>query len=161
MGCNFHWRDGTHIGKRYAAGPYCYNCCIHEVIKRRLFRAISVKKIIERGKIILPKFIGALLLAKLTKIRCPICGAVYVDEPMPAEAALELGFRKGPLQFSKGLHSSSGFIFAQEPKEIKRRLKTGDVAVDEYGCEYNPDEFQQILVGCVIKNYASIGQIFC
>lgn len=161
MGCNFYWKtDSAHIGKRYASGPYCYNCYIHEIIKKRLFRAISVKRITERVKIILPNFIKALLLANIEKIRCPICGAVYVDEPIPVGAALELGFRQKPLQFTGGLHSSSGFIFTQEPEKIEQQLKAGNGVVDEYGREHSPNEFRQILAGCIIKDYGSIGQVF-
>lgn len=94
------------------------------------------------------------------RTRCHRCGTRYKDEPIPAAAALELGFREEPVQFIVGVHSSSGFIFAQKPQDIAQQLKAGKSVVDEYDHEYSPNEFRRIIKGCVIHDYNFIGQNF-
>ncbi len=137
MGCNFYWRSDSgspvHVGKRVAGGLYCYTCHDHRSI--------------EYGP-------------SSKTARCIRCGATHTTAGIPASAALELGFRKKPLQFTKGVHPCSSFIFAQKPKEIIRQLKDGVSVIDECGREYTPDKFRQVLAGCVIKDHSSIGRIF-
>lgn len=98
MGCNFYTLKNKHIGKRSAAGLYCWDCGVSLYREDGEYFAI-----------------------------CPSCGAKPTKESLNNSAAgRELGFNKSPFKKKTGVQSCSSFSWAIEKRKLKtiKKLKT-------------------------------------
>ena len=174
MGTNFYWRapgyespcDGDeptgHIGKRSAAGAYCWDCGVS------LCHGGNTRVHTVRG------FYDA----------CPQCGAERVKETMCSGAAgRELGFNKSEPAPKKGVRSCSSFSWAMDPEHLElmaakslafemkcptchQELATDShedaekVIRDEYGRMYTLEKFRAVLSECPIQFTDSVGSCF-
>lgn len=144
MGTNFYLRDGTHIGKRSAAGMYCWDCGV---------------TLCKGGG-------GDLDDEWFTK--CPVCGKSPDKEPLEeSSTGRELGFNDNPPAPKTGVASCSSFSWAMKPDHFERAVRnyppdkfTGHPVVDEYETEFTGDEFTAILSECPVRFYDSIGHEF-
>lgn len=135
MGCNFYTFKGRHIGKRSAAGLYCWDCGI-----------TLCKKGIEGVHTGVDYF-----------DKCPKCGKGREEETLEESAAgRELGFNKQAFGTKTGIRTCSSFRWAIDPGELRgsRRIK------DEYGRVYSKKEFYQMLEECPIQYFDRIGKEF-
>ena len=161
MGTNFyaHRVDQNienHIGKRSAAGPFCWTCGI------TLCRQGNSE--IHTGD---NDWYDA----------CPQCGEKLSDEPLEeSTTGRELGFNKNKPRKKSGVRSCSSFTWAIDPVEWKlirndlasilssldkeSRTKTGWVIEDEYGRRFSIQEFQEVLLECPVQFFDSIGREF-
>ena len=138
MGTNYYATDGTHIGKRSAAGWYCWDCGVtlcgagEEHIHESAYNHTWYKE-------------------------CPICGKKPPEESL-REGAIgrELGFNKKPYERKKGVHSCSSFTWAVDPRSIDRKR----IIINEYGDRFTLDEFKQILEECPVQFTNLIGKEF-
>ena len=138
MGCNFNSLKGDHIGKRSAAGLYCWDC------KQTLCKE-GEKNIHEDDE------------HSHWYKRCPKCGQKPAEETLSENAAgRELGFNKKPPGKKTGVKSCSSFTWAIEPV----RLKTIKKITDEYGRTYSINSFKKILEECPVQFFDSVGQVF-
>lgn len=165
MGTNFYLRGHRdddnpqfHIGKRSAAGLYCWDCKLtlcHEGESQVHHR---------------PTWYGA----------CPKCGQKVVKESLEVSAVgRELGFNKSQPQQRQGVRSCSSFSWAMEPERLLQqacsyqsrqvslpflslKVESPQYTVeDEYGQLYTLVEFRQILDECPIQFKDMIGREFC
>lgn len=152
MGTNFYWhapgaeftlptgetvfsgvdRDTMqmHIGKRSAAGLYCWDCGV-------TLRA--------GGESEIHRSTGESGWHK----RCPKCGAEPVNEGLKAgPAAVELGFAKPRIERPKGVRGCSSFTWQQDPEEVKaacRKFSDKQIIEDEYHRLYTGQEFLDMI----------------
>lgn len=143
MGTNFYIKKNKiHIGKRSAAGWYCWDCNV----------TLCAGKVHE-GK---SKWHNA----------CPIC-----KTPIPKKedlitsgaVARELGFDKSPFAPKKGVDTCSSFSWAIDPDRyvyMELLKKRGKPIVDEYGTQYSVKEWLQLLTECPLRFTHSIGIVF-
>jgi len=140
MGTNFYANKIGHIGKRSAAGLYCFDC--NETLCPRGKSGVHTGGWVD-------KWYDA----------CPVCGKKYKREGIEkSTAGLELGFAK-PRKRSerKGIKTCSSFSWDVDPMTILK-LK---VIKDEYGRKYTFKEFiEQVIDNCPIQFYDSIGRDF-
>lgn len=138
MGTNFYLMNGTHIGKRSAAGAFCWDCgetlCIG-----------GIQKVHMDGE---------------WYDKCPRCAKVVKPEFLEYSAAgRELGFNKSKPKNKHGVQSCCSFSWAIDPPillESKRYKKVKD----EYGKAYTVKEFEEVLEECPIRFYDNIGRDF-
>lgn len=139
MGTNFYgwWgEEQRHIGKRSAAGMYCWDC--DETL------CTGGKEAVHMGT---HRFAGA----------CLKCGAVALHEGLQGSAAgRELGFNQSPPAAKTGVASCSSFAWAVEPAALEGVGKIED----EYGSAYTRPEFQAVLSECPIQDFEYIGREF-
>lgn len=135
MGTNFYTEKGKHIGKRSAAGRYCWDCKVTLCKQGESF--------VHRDAEWFDK--------------CPKCGKSTKAKKglSTSSAGRELGFNKGEFKEKTGVCSCSSFSWAIYPYKLK-----GESVVDEYYSEYTIEEFQQILKECPIEIFHSIGVDF-
>lgn len=152
MGTNYYITgneelDMQHIGKRSAAGLYCWDCgvTLHKEGTSRLHYTSN------------------------WHTACPRCGNEYVDEPLSASAVgIELGFGKDILHTRTGVCSCSSFIWAitkETLQQLADKMKVlcgrDDVIVDEYGSTMSIVDFMAMLSKvCPIEFTHSIGKDF-
>lgn len=148
MGTNFYWLEGdggegAHIGKRSAAGWYCYDCGVP----------------LERG--------GAMYVHAGDESRhlnaCPQCGkGKQQDAHNPV--MVELGFAQPAQQRPTGVQGASSFSWAQDPDEVMARCNAhmwDAVVMDEYGRTLTGQQFLWMLdMNCPIHFTDSIGVSF-
>lgn len=147
MGTNFYWlgegdRYSGHIGKRSAAGWYCYDC--------RVSLCRGGESMVHSG------------LYDMFD-RCPKCGKSV--QPRAYHAAMvELGFEQAATQKMTGVQGASSFIWAQQPEQVIARCIEHlfeHCVEDEYGDTYTGQQFLWMLdAGCPIRFYHSIGVEF-
>ena len=136
MGCNFYTVTGKHIGKRSAAGLYCWDC--HVTL------CIGGEKNVHTSD------------SRWHK-RCPKCHKKPESESLHGGAVgRELGFNKEPFAPKKGVASCSSFSWDVDPDSIKRLR----IIEDEYGRRYTAKEFQELLSECPIRRTDHIGMDF-
>ena len=149
MGTNFYLnkrgmdRYKDHVGKRSAAGLYCWDC------RLTLCKGGEEKIHFSEGD----KFHKA----------CPKCGKKPKDEGWGSSAGRELGFNKGPFKPKKGVASCASFTWAMPEDDLAKFLdktRKKKPIVDEYGTEFSADEFVEILEECPVRYHHSIGQEF-
>ena len=145
MGCNFYWRNpdgspGSHIGKRSAAGWFCWDCNWQ---------------------------IGGGIAPHLVK--CPRCGKGHVETVDPltgrgSPAGIELGMASPRSERPKGVEGTSRFIWAKAPESVRAACEAEMdrvLIVDEYGHEITGRVLLSMLRGqCGIEDTSSIGQEF-
>jgi len=139
MGTNFYaLPDGEHIGKRSAAGAYCWDC----------------------GVTLCPGGNDRIHNSGLERwpSTCPKCGRIEVDDEGIEDSAAgrELGFNTAPPARKQGIHSASSFTWAMPPPALEG---VGEIA-DEYQRTYSRTEFLQVLEECPIQFFDSIGGEF-
>lgn len=132
MGTNFYTQTGQHVGKRSAAGMYCWDCGVTLCQGR-----------VHYGD---PFYDG-----------CPKCGRKRDNEGLGnSSAGRELGFNKSVPLAKTGVRSCSSFSWASEPSSLEGFA----VIEDEYGRRYTKREFQDVLEECPIQFTDSIGVEF-
>ena len=145
MGVNFYFnfrQNNLHIGKRSAAGAYCFDC------NRTLCKG-GINEIHQDVDF---------------HSRCPECLQKPIKEDMEDSAAgRELGFCNQPRVELTGVRSASSFTWDLDPVYVMLTLAKTRVRKpikDEYDREYTKTEFYQILKECPIRFYDSIGDNF-
>jgi hypothetical protein len=166
MGTNFYLRGHRHddspefhIGKRSAAGLYCWDCDVTLCLEG------------ESGVHHRSTWYDA----------CPSCGRSAAKESLGVSAVgRELGFNKSQPQAKKGIGSCSSFSWAIELERLLQlaamlyqpdqvslpflspRVESPKYTIeDEYGGLYTLVKFRQILDECPIQFTHMIGQVFC
>lgn len=135
MGTNFYDARGRHLGKRSAAGAYCWDCGISLCMPGAEF--------VHEGR----EFHAC----------CPECGKERQVETIETGAAgRELGFNKTKPKKKKGVASCSSFTWASRPEAI---INTKYIK-DEYGRRYSLRQFLAVLEECPIRFYNAIGTDF-
>lgn len=146
MGTNFYTADYRnsdfdsmdpeyHVGKRSAAGLYCWDC--------RQTLIIGGESAVHTGA-------GA-------HDHCPQCGAGRAVEDLVASAVgRELGFNQSAPIAKTGVRGCASFTWVKRPEE----LEGIDTIWDEYGDRYTRDEFIAALQECPIQFFDSIGRWF-
>jgi len=143
MGTNFYWikktsedRDNIqdHIGKRSAAGRYCWDCgttlCVHYGTHD-----------VHSGN------------GKWSDV-CPACGKPYNRKTHSYSSAMvELGFQRAAREKPTGVSSCSSFTWTLMKhywRLKKMRGLTRPVVEDEYGATYTADDFLDMVESCPI-----------
>jgi hypothetical protein len=154
MGTNFFLVDGytdagfeydnpkTHIGKRSAAGIWCWDCGV----------TLYMGGVSELN--------GSRDAGWYDK--CPECGK-YKEVPEPLEissAGRELGFNKNKPIKKTGVKSCSSFNWAMCPSILEKLSTKGKPIIDEYGNRYSLKDFYAVLSECPVRRYESIGNWF-
>lgn len=161
MGTNFYWmmpdpdkcascgrsdpkEEGGHIGKRSAAGRYCWDC--------RVTLCTGGERAIHSGY-------------SAFADECPKCGAKPVEETWNQGAAgVELGFAKSAQDKPTGVRSCSSFRWATHPDEVRRRCEEAgenEIVEDEYQRRYTGLAFLRMLASnCPVQFHDSIGRTF-
>ena len=140
MGTNFYVKGHRnsddpkwHLGKRSAAGYYCWDC------KTTLCK---------NGEE------GVHCSESEWYDKCPICGKKPIDEGWNSSAGRELGFNKTKPMPKTGVASCSSFSWARKLGKVRK-------IEDEYGNQYTRKEFEQMLTECPIQYERLFGQWFC
>lgn len=136
-----------HIGKRGAAGFFCYDC------KTTLRK--GGPNLIHMGRGCNNEWYDA----------CPKCGKKYAPHKgICTAAAIELGFSPPRIEPPKGVHSTCSFAWAQDPEGVKKICAgrpNEQLITDEYGRMSTCLEFIKMLeVNCMIQFHHLIGQGF-
>lgn len=128
----------THIGKRSAAGLYCWDCGI------TLYKG-GIKSL-HSGNGDWYK-------------ECPKCGKEWERESLnESSGGRELGFNDSEPGKKTGVKTCCSFSWAQDPEEfLKKKVNVWD----EYGTKYTHKEFLKVLEECPIQYKTSIGVWFC
>lgn len=151
MGTNFYTIKGEHIGKRSAAGLYCWDCNVslckagkEHVHESPACGIRNVQLYIAESEAMWHK-------------KCPNCGREPEKEDLDCSSAgRELGSNELLPHRKVGVQSCSSFTWAMRKE---RALKIRAV-VDEQGKKYNHREFLALLEECPIQFYHSIGVEF-
>ena len=166
MGTNFYWKirvGGTlptgeaipiermnpriHLGKRSAAGPYCWDC--------RITLCKGGERRIHHSDGDGSKWWD----------RCPQCGGERIEEGLGiGVAAVELGFAEPRTERPKSVRGAASWSWAQDPKRVEEVCKERPdetLIEDEYGTEWTCRGFMEMLdANCPIRFTDSIGQEF-
>ena len=150
---NDNMNPNWHIGKRSAAGHFCFDCdttlCVDGPERVHYCRTGNRDT--------------------QWHTSCPMCGKMPNQENMAqSSGGLELGFNKNPYVKKTGVASASSFSFAMSLRDLKRALKhdfgklSKAIVVDEYDREYSYKEFIDML-NTIPKclQYDCIGEEFC
>ena len=138
MGTNFY-QSGQHIGKRSAAGLYCWDCGVT-----------------------LCKGGGLAIHAGGSEWhdRCPVCGASRTTEGISEGAAgRELGFNKTEPSPKTGVKTCSSFTWAVDPEGFSPPRR-GKPIRDEYGRKYTAKGFDAVLSECPVQFTNLVGEDF-
>ena len=140
MGTNYYAED-QHIGKRSAAGWYCWDCGV------TLCKGGNDKVHLESE----------------WYDKCPICGQSITEEDLDhSSAGRELGFNKDRPMKKTGVKSCSSFTWDIPPDSWEEAVKRSKekVVEDEHGRKFTAKQFKEILAECPIQYEDSIGQSF-
>lgn len=142
---SYQYKDSRHIGKRSAAGLYCWDC------------GVSLNK-------------GNVHYDNEWHEKCPKCGNTEVrnfeehELSLPVPVAMELGFSPPRREKPRGVSPCSSFTYAQEPDYVDRvcKLNLGRFIVeDEYGRRCSAGEFLGMLENnCPLRFTNMIGRDF-
>ena len=145
----------NHIGKRSAAGRYCWKC--HQTLCKQGAGYIHHSKYGNNQEVEWLNF-------------CPKCGAKCDDtnkNSIALAAMKELGFYNGQLEVESPeqspIGSCSSFSWAIYPFDFFKKLNENPMLgiQDEYGECYSVEEFKEMLVkSCPIQIFHSIGVDF-
>lgn len=132
MGTNFYWdeKHRQHIGKRSAAGIWCWDCgCVVEYKITHIECPSCHKKY-----------------------------QPYSEDFTTNSVGRELGLNTNPPKKKTGLASCSSFTWAITPEAFKasKRRKI----YDEYHRIYTRQDFKNVLEECPINKYDQMGQDF-
>ncbi len=147
MGTNFYLMRGVkvpssntikHIGKRSAAGIYCWDCGVSLASSSLRLLHSSVNEC------------GYPLES------CPICGKTKDKEDLSNNSAgRELGFNKSDPMRKKGVKSVSSFLWAVPAEWFYNKfcVTNKKIIKNEYGDKYTYIEFLCILRECPIQSW--------
>lgn len=138
MGTNFYTLGDKHIGKRSAAGLYCWDC----------------------GITLCRDGVGGIHQSRSEWLdHCPKCRTTRLNEGWNSSAGRELGFNNAPFKKKSGVASCSSFSWAMPEKDLwdNKRIK---VIKDEYGHRFTIAKFKKVLQECPIQRHDSIGMEF-
>jgi hypothetical protein len=140
MGTNFYTLKKEHIGKRSAAGLYCWDC--NTTLCMGGEKAIHNSDSFQWYK------------------KCPKCGKSPVFETLEqSSAGRELGFNKTLPALKKGVASCSSFTWAVSQKDFC--LKRIEFVKDEYGRKIPIKKFLNIVdLECPVQYTHLIGDEF-
>lgn len=140
MGTNFYTLTGFHIGKRSAAGMYCFDCNVSLCIAGE-----------EKVHYIFGR--------EFWYEKCPKCGKSPDDENLGrSSAGLELGFNKDIMEKKSGVRSCSSFTWAMDPEKFKKSKTI--IVRDEYGKRYLRSDFSKMLESYPIHYKNMVGRDF-
>lgn len=161
MGTNFYFNTGkktryddyaNHIGKRSAAGLYCWDCDI---------------TLCKKGDAYIHNAPSASTMVYSDTgwhTRCPKCLSEPIKESLASNTAgRELGFNKKAPARKQGVASCSSFTWATSPEQVFKKLsrsKRAKTVINEYGDLFTVQEFQAILAECPVQYTDSIGHNF-
>ena len=137
-----HNQNGLHIGKRSAAGWYCWDC--------------GTTLCIDGSSGIHQSNSGWYSC-------CPSCNQEKnVEDLKNSSAGRELGFNKTKYKKKTGVASCCSFLWAYAPLKFKKdyRDKKGKIVIDEYGDLFSYRQFLEILNECPNQG-TWVGQEFC
>ena len=135
-----------HIGKRSAAGIYCWDCGV-TLCKDGPTRVHNDKC----------PHLGTFCNCRWHE-KCPSCGQKPQVEGLGDGAVgRELGFNKSVPKKKAGIASCSSFSWCMDPKKFLKKRVT---VWNEYGDNFSRAEFMKILEECPIQSTGSIGQWF-
>jgi hypothetical protein len=156
MGTNFYFGkdEEVHIGKRSAAGPYCWGCGVS--LCNKSFDNWENKELYGSDAVHYGEGGDDNWLKS-----CPICCKTAEDEGWNSAGGRELGFNELEPKRKTGVKSCSSFSWAISPKDFQKLFSSGKKVYDEYGQEFTQKEFKDILSECPIKYYHSVGKEFC
>jgi len=157
MGTNFYWAEENvrystdpivHIGKRSAAGMYCWDC--------RITLCKGGESRIHRDSIFYDE--------------CPRCGKSRIREKLDISPVdVELGFAKPRTEKPTGVQGCSSFSWAQAPLVVRAKCLHGlcglnrwrRIVVDEYGRKYTGGQFIKMLdINCPVQYTRHVGVEF-
>lgn len=150
MGTNYYLTDrkSTHIGKRCAAGLWCWDCNV-------TLQASGLAGIHQSNK-----WPGA----EVQLSRCPKCGKPATERSFTeTTGGVELGFAKSEDVPRHGVSTCCSFSWAMRPEELPRRVKAfrkQKPIQDEYGHQFSFEEFQKEMGIVTIEFTHSIGLEF-
>ena len=149
MGTNYYVED-QHIGKRSAAGDYCWDCGVTlcKGGNAKIHHDTDGKGNVEYNG---------------WHNRCPICKQSITDEDLDhSSVGRELGFNKTPPAKKTGIKSCSSFTWAMHPSIWMKRVRQSKdkIVEDEYGRHFTVKEFCAVLEECPIQFEDSIDQEF-
>jgi hypothetical protein len=165
MGTNFYWvrpaprcphcdkeigssGEGAHIGKRSAAGWYCWDCDVTLCLsgKHRIHYSSDNGNWSET---------------------CPKCGKTKgegKDGISTKAASVELGFEPPREERPKGVQTTSSFYWAADPATVRQRCEAHldeEQIVDEYGRKMTCRTFLlMVRSNCAIEFTDSVGTSF-
>jgi hypothetical protein len=139
MGTNFYTdtEERLHIGKRSAAGLYCWDCGVT--------LCMGGEKAIHYD-------------THGWHDACPKCGNKPSERESLQDGSVgrELGFNKSAPMRKTGVVSCSSFAWAMEPDQLEGYSQV----VDEYGTHYTMMEFFQVLEECPVRDFEFVGREF-
>lgn len=173
MGTNFYWSPPQahlgndaltamgHIGKRGAAGLFCWDCDC--TLCKGGNDAIHQGPRLPRKPDGTSDWSNYIALSKEGWFTtCPQCG--QTEQPDSYNTALvELGFAELPVARPKGVQSCSSFAWAQQPEVVGtlcRKHPETILVVDEYDKPYTGQQFLDILTLCPVQFTDMIGREF-
>lgn len=139
-----------HIGKRSAAGLFCYAC----------------KITLCKGGVPAVHYGGWGDGLKTWHDNCPKCGQAPVEQKDHAAGMVELGFARPRTNTPPPVvMSTSSFSWAQDPEKVIKACKENPdkkIIQDEYDREMTGHEFLDMIENnCMIRYTESIGKHFC
>lgn len=150
MGTNFYGKlngETVHIGKRSAAGLYCWDCGV-TLCKEGVEN-------VHHTKVKNATFDNTDHWTEWYK-KCPKCGKSSTENFDDTTAARELGFNTATPHKKKGVATCSSFSWAIRPSSLSEVKKIED----EYGTKYTFLQFKKVLEECPIQYTRSIGEDF-
>lgn len=165
MGTNFYWiepaprcphcekeigpsGEGQHIGKRSAAGWYCWDCDVTLCLSGK-------------GRVHYSSDNGN------WSETCPKCGNKKSEGKDGLEtraASVELGFDKPREDRPEGVQTTSSFSWAEDPTAVRQKCEVRrdeECVVDEYGRKMTGGEFLRMTrSNCAIEFTDYVGQSF-
>ena len=151
MGTNFYiktpYTATQHIGKRSAAGMYCWDCDL--TLCKGGNNEIHFSSLASHDK--------------KWHLQCPNCDAKQSEESLTkSSVGRELGFNKSEPKRKSGVASCSSFSWAMEPADYINLTMVKDTFItDEYSHVLSIKDFEDVLKECPIRFYGSIGTEFC
>ena len=147
MSTNYYTLKDKHIGKRSAAGLYCWDCNI------TLCKGGNEE--IHKGCNELKS--NHIFCTCNWYDECPVCKGKPFEEGLNnSSIGRELGFNKSEYKKKKGVTPCSSFRWAIKKEELKK-VKT---IKDEYGEKITIGEFNRILSECPVQYFDWIGEEF-
>jgi hypothetical protein len=141
-----HMDPQFHIGKRSAAGLWCWDCGV-TLCKDGPTR-VHHDKCPHNDPFCNCRWHKS----------CPECGKKPVKEGLGDGAVgRELGFNKSTPQKKTGVSSCASFTWCMDPEKFLKKRVT---IWNEYGDNFSHDEFLAILEECPIQSKGSIGEWF-
>ncbi len=127
----------SHIGKRSAAGYYCWDC-------KTTLKIGGEEKVHYDGE---------------WYDECPKCGASKNEETLQeSSAGRELGFNKSNTSEHRGVCTVSSFNWAIDPDSLDDVLS--EKTYNEYGDEFTKEEFKELINDCPMHFTDLVGREF-